>query len=125
MDRKRFLQSIIGASAFAAMPYSSFGKDESSINGILESVSRKTAGNLKGFQVSPIEKVRVGIIGLGNRGSTLIEMFRWLVENNRAEIVALSDVKEKKVSVEELYKEDQVEKKLIKKSTTKKIKSKK
>jgi predicted dehydrogenase len=97
MDRKRFLQSIIGASAFAAMPYSSFGKDENSINDILESVSRKTSGNLKGFQVSPIEKVRIGIIGLGNRGSTLIEMFRWLVENNRAEIVALSDVKEKKV----------------------------
>ena len=40
-------------------------------------------------------------------------------------ICEMADVKEKKVSVEELYKEDQAEKKPIKKSTTKKIKSKK
>jgi trigger factor len=40
-------------------------------------------------------------------------------------ICEMAEVKEKIVSVEELYKEDQAEKKLIKKSTTKKIKSKK
>jgi trigger factor len=40
-------------------------------------------------------------------------------------ICEMADVKEKKVSVEELYKEDQAEKKLINKNTTKKIKSKK
>ena len=33
----------------------------------------------------------VGIIGLGNRGNTLIEMFQYLVENEMAEIIALSD----------------------------------
>jgi len=60
--------------------------------------SSSADGNLFGFKVDPIQKVRVGIIGLGNRGSTLLEMFRWLVENNHAEIVALSDLQESKVS---------------------------
>jgi trigger factor len=40
-------------------------------------------------------------------------------------ICEMADVKEKKVSVKELYKEDQAEKKPIKKSTPKKIKLKK
>jgi predicted dehydrogenase len=51
-----------------------------------------------GFSTTPIQKVRVGIIGLGNRGNTLIEMFQYLVENEMAEIIALSDVSKEKVS---------------------------
>ena len=44
-----------------------------------------------------IEKVRVGIIGLGNRGSVLIQMFDYLIKNNLAEIVALSDLNENSI----------------------------
>ena len=51
-----------------------------------------------GFSTDPISKVRVGIIGLGNRGNTLLEMFQYLVENEMAEIIALSDISEEKVN---------------------------
>ena len=51
-----------------------------------------------GFKADPIKKVRVGIIGLGNRGNTLLEMFKWLVEQDAAQIVALSDIEESKVT---------------------------
>ena len=33
---------------------------------------------------------------LGNRGMVLLKMFEWLVQNNKAEIVALCDLKEEK-----------------------------
>ena len=99
MDRKRFLQSLLGASAFAAVPYSSYGKGGPSIDEMLDRISVKTSGSLAGFKVEPINTVRIGIIGLGNRGTTLIDMFQWLVEKDRAEIVALSDLDEKKVNL--------------------------
>lgn len=57
----------------------------------------KASGNLVGLKVAPIDKVRVAIIGLGNRGSVLIQMFEYLIKNNLTEIVALSDLKEDKV----------------------------
>jgi len=98
MDRKRFFQSLLGASAFLTIPYSSYGKEDGSIVQMVKDSSASANGNLFGFKVDPIPKVRVGIIGLGNRGSTLLEMFRWLVENKYAEIVALSDLQESKVS---------------------------
>jgi len=97
MNRKKFLQSIIGASAFLSTPFSAYGNEPSAIHQIIQDTSKVTKGNMVGFKVAPIEKVRVGIIGLGNRGNGLIEMFKWLVEHNKAEIVALSDIDEKKV----------------------------
>lgn len=44
-----------------------------------------------------LPKVRVALAGLGNRGSSLIEMLAWLVKNGHAEITAISDVNPKKV----------------------------
>ena len=106
MERKKFLQSLLGASAFLAMPYSAYSKDDESIIQMIQNSSKNSTGNLFGFNVDPIQKVKVGIIGLGNRGSVLLEMFKWLVENNNAEIVALSDLQEDKVkkATEELSK---------------------
>lgn len=98
MNRKKFLQSLLGASAFLSIPYSEYGKDESGILDMIENTTKPTIGNLFGFKVDPIDKVRVGIIGLGNRGTTLLQMFEWLVENNNAEIVALCDLEESKVN---------------------------
>ena len=77
MNRKRFLQSLLGASAFASIPYASYGKSGPSINEILDKISPQVSGNLFGFSAEPISKVKIGIIGLGNRGTTLIEMFQW------------------------------------------------
>ena len=97
MERKKFIQSLLGASAFLAMPYSSYSKDDESIIQMINGCSEQTDGSLMGFSADPIKKVRVGIIGLGNRGTTLLEMFKWLVETNSAEIVALCDLEETKV----------------------------
>ena len=38
---------------------------------------------------SPIDKIRVGFIGLGNRGSQLLS---WFMENDDIEVAALCDV---------------------------------
>ena len=42
-------------------------------------------GSMFDYADAPIDKVRVAIVGLGNRGSTLIEMLSWLVRQNHAE----------------------------------------
>jgi len=36
------------------------------------------------FKSVPIDKVKVGLIGIGNRGKTLIQMFEWLIEKEKA-----------------------------------------
>jgi predicted dehydrogenase len=95
MERKEFLKSIFGASALMALPFSSYG--ENSIAQLIKDTSKATEGSHIGFKVDPIKKVRVGIIGLGNRGSSLIEMFQYLIENDYCEIAALSDLTEDKV----------------------------
>ena len=97
MERKKFLKSILGASAFITLPYSSYSNNEDAILKMIEDSSKTSQGNLFGFKADPIEKVKVGIIGLGNRGNGLLEMFKWLVEHDNAEIVALCDLEENKV----------------------------
>lgn len=97
MQRKHFLQSLLGASAFLTMPYKSYAEDDQAVIDIINHMSKATTGSLFGFKAAPIQKVKVGIIGLGNRGSGLLEMFEWLVKNDAAEIVALCDLEEGKV----------------------------
>ena len=97
MRRKDFLQSVLGASAFLGMPFSSLGVDSTTIQELINNTKKNVDGSMFGFSAAPIQKVRVGIIGLGNRGNTLLEMLQYLVENNHAEIIALSDISEKKV----------------------------
>jgi hypothetical protein len=102
MNRKDFLNLSARAALFLGVSPTLLGcNNESSTidtdeaNELLS--ASKALGTLVGFSVDPIKKVRVGMIGLGNRGSTLIQMFDYLVKNNYAEIVALSDLKEDKV----------------------------
>ena len=98
MQRKDFLQSLIGASAVIGLPFNSLGADNTTIQELINNTKRAVNGSMFGFSADPIKKVRVGIIGLGNRGNTLLEMFQYLVENEMAEIIALSDISEKKVN---------------------------
>jgi len=44
-----------------------------------------------------LPKVRVAVIGLGNRGSGLIDMLQWLVTQGHAEITAVCDINPAKV----------------------------
>ena len=93
MDRKDFIRSIASASAFLGLPLGANASVQE-INSLL--AEERGNGSMIGFNTTPIEKVRVGIIGLGNRGMVLLKMFEWLVQNNKAEIVALCDLKEEK-----------------------------
>ncbi|HCD53476.1 MAG TPA: acetylgalactosaminidase, partial [Balneolaceae bacterium] len=97
MERKKFLQSLIGTSALLTVPGSKYVEDAYALPEVIRDTNRSVTGSMIGYSDEPIEKVNVGIIGLGNRGSVLLEMFQWLVENDRAEIVALCDVQPKKV----------------------------
>ena len=49
-------------------------------------------GSMMDHAAPAIPKVRVAMIGLGNRGSSLVEMLDWLVQQGHAEITVLCDV---------------------------------
>lgn len=60
----------------------------------------RTAGLTGGafdLKSAPLEKVRIALFGLGNRGQSLIEMLHWLVQEGHAEITAISDINPDKV----------------------------
>lgn len=95
MKRKKFIQSVLGASAFTGLSLAACNEKES-IQDLIDNTSKKVKGNMFGFSTNEINKVKVGIIGLGNRGNVLLQMFQYLVEKDHAEIVALSDIQKNK-----------------------------
>lgn len=93
MKRKAFLKSIAAASTFLGLPLSSIGKNRNEeISDLLRTKNYDPTGSMVGFSVDPIKKVRIGMIGLGNRGKVLTQMLYWLIQNDKAEIVGLSDL---------------------------------
>lgn len=98
MKRKEFLQSIIGTSAFLSIPFSSFSKDKNNLQELINITSQKISGNMFGFYADKIKKVKIGIIGLGNRGTTILQMLQYFIKNNHAEIITLCDIEEKKIN---------------------------
>lgn len=94
MNRKGFLKSVAGVATLLGIPLAGKSNELSEINQLLN--AQRGTGSMLGFETAPVDKVRVGIIGLGNRGMILLKMFEWLVQNDKAEIVALSDLQEKK-----------------------------
>ena len=98
MNRKHFLKSVLGASAFLGIPFDSYSFSNDSIEELINNTKLNTNGSMFSFSDKEIKKVRVAIIGVGNRGSVLLQMFKYLVENNHAEIIAISDILEKKVN---------------------------
>ncbi|NNK88332.1 MAG: Gfo/Idh/MocA family oxidoreductase [Flavobacteriaceae bacterium] len=55
------------------------------------------SGAMFDYAAEPISTVKIGMIGMGNRGSVLIQMFDYLISNNHAEIRALCDLDQEKV----------------------------
>ncbi len=94
MKRKHFLQTILGASIGANLPKSIDLFDTNSHKQLLKSVEKPVDGSMYGFADMAINKVKVGIIGCGNRGKSLIEMFPYLIEKGYTEIVALCDIRQ-------------------------------
>ena len=76
MKRKHFLKSVIGASAFLGIPFNSFSSDRYSIQELIDNTEKEVKGSMFGFADSPIEKVRVGIIGLGTIGKSLVKLVK-------------------------------------------------
>ncbi|MDX1317105.1 MAG: hypothetical protein R3262_06135, partial [Xanthomarina gelatinilytica] len=107
MNRKSFLNLTARAGLFFGLAPSMLANknnqtiDKELLNHLL--TQKKAQGNAVGLTADPISKVRVGMIGMGNRGSVLIQMFDYLIKNNHAEIVALSDLKQEKVEKNNQY----------------------
>ena len=94
MKRKNFLQSILGATTLLGMPFNSLSNENAAIQEPINNTKRKISGSMFGFATNPIKKVKIGIICLGNRGTTLLEMLQYFGENETVEVSALSDIKE-------------------------------
>jgi predicted dehydrogenase len=92
MKRERFLKSIFGTGALLSIPFSGNSINIDELNSQIKSISDKCKGNMIGFKTEPIKTVKVGLIGIGNRGKTLIQMFDYFLDNKKAEIVALCDL---------------------------------
>ena len=97
MKRERFLKSIFGTGALLSIPFSGNSINIDELNSQIKSISDKCKGNMIGFKTEPIKTVKVGLIGIGNRGKTLIQMFDYFLDNNKAEIVALCDLDKKNI----------------------------
>ena len=82
MNRKHFLKSVLGASAFLGIPFNSYSFSNNSIEELINNTKLNTKGNMFSFSDKEIKKVSLAIIGVGNRGSVLLQMFKYLVENN-------------------------------------------
>ena len=103
MNRKSFLRLSAKAALFLGVTPSLTACKENNSNQMEtdkanELLSEKKAlGTAVSLTDKPIKQVRIGMLGMGNRGSVLIQMFDYLIKNNHAKIVALSDLKEDKV----------------------------
>ena len=96
MRRKDFLRlsALFGGGIFSG---SLFANTDSSRPADIEELIADSDidGSMFNYADMPIPKVRVAVVGLGNRGTTLIQMLDWLVRNNHCEIVAICDVQPK------------------------------
>ena len=96
MKRSDFLKisSLWGGSMLGGlgMSLSSCSTENSGTNSEANTSWSKVDGSMMDHAAPAIPKVRVAMLGLGNRGSSLIEMLEWLVTQGHAEIVALCDV---------------------------------
>ena len=95
MKRKDFLKISASAAMFFGITPKTLANSSQLVEYLKPTFDND--GSCYELKDQAIEKVRVGIIGLGNRGSVLIQMFDYLIKNNFAEIVALSDLNENSI----------------------------
>ena len=96
MRRKDFLRlsALFGGGIFSGSLFANTGSTRPA--DIEELIADSDIdGSMFNYADMPIPKVRVAVVGLGNRGTTLIQMLDWLVRNNHCEIVAICDVQPK------------------------------
>ena len=88
MKRSDFLKlgSLFGGGVFGGL---GLGLSSCSSDGDRRLDWTAVTGSMMDHEAPAIPKVRVAMIGLGNRGSSLIEMLDWLVQKGHAEITVL------------------------------------
>ncbi len=107
MNRRSFFNLTAKAGLFLGLTPAAIGcksqalAEQDQIQELL--TQNKAKGTAVGLTTAPIKLVRVGMIGMGNRGSVLIQMFEYLIKNKHAQIVALSDLKEDKLQKNKDY----------------------
>ena len=107
MNRRSFFNLTAKAGLFLGLTPTVIGCKSQTLTQEAQIQYLLTKNRAKGTAISlttePIKQVRVGMIGMGNRGSVLIQMFEYLIKNKHAQIVALSDLKEDKVNKNNEY----------------------
>ena len=90
-NRRKFLRNLgIGAGAITALPVLAHVKNDEAdiINSIGSFENEKQTFNMCGYAAPKIETVRIGVIGLGMRGSGAVERLSYI---DGVEIIALCD----------------------------------
>jgi predicted dehydrogenase len=94
VDRRSFLRISALTGAFMGIPQLLTARGTADVDEIIDRISRipEPAGkSVIGLTVPPIKQVRVGIIGLGNRGSGMTMLVDALCPD-KAKIVAICDI---------------------------------
>ena len=68
------------------------GIDSTTIEDLINNTRRNVDGSIFEFSTDPIQKMRVGTIGLGKRGNALLEILQYLAGNEMDEVISLSDI---------------------------------
>lgn len=99
MNRKSFLKRLSALSLGLGLVSSSTANTMSSAQNTITAAQQQldTKGSLVDFKLPPIPKVKIGMIGLGNRGKTLTKMLATNIKEGQAEIVALCDIRSEMV----------------------------
>ncbi len=96
LDRRSFLRISALTGAFMGIPAMGLGMKNPKADEILDRIGRTPAQSGKsvmGLALDPIKQVRVGIIGLGNRGSGMSKHIE-VMSPDKAKVVAICDIRE-------------------------------
>ncbi|MGF1565562.1 MAG: Gfo/Idh/MocA family protein, partial [Flavobacteriales bacterium] len=89
MKRTEFIRLSASMAAFFALPSVQKTEHAQLIERLHETKGTGSAANLT---AAPIQTVRIAIIGMGNRGSSLIDMFEYMIREKMAHIAVLCDI---------------------------------
>ena len=90
MKRKDFLKISASAAMFFGISPKNIASPVDNLDYLNNNYTND--GSCIDLTHEPISNVKIGIIGLGNRGSVLIQMFDYLIKNNLSTVVALCDL---------------------------------
>jgi predicted dehydrogenase len=97
MKRQDFLKLSASMAGFFSLGAGDM-VDAAQLEEALFSGESRAKGSAIGLSAAPIATVRTAIIGMGNRGQSLLEMFETMLGSNMASIVALADLQAEKLS---------------------------